>query len=103
MTHQNKEFADSPFQVTLRFGTFLLACVLWMFQFRHGLPQAVASVCQLFSLCGMAFYFSLELVASQRALQAVKPNFNLGDRRLSFRIRAETKMASLVERERSSL
>ena len=99
-TDRNSESADAPFQVTLRFGTFLLACVLWAFQFRHDLPQMVANLCQLFGLCGLAFYFCLELAANQQAQQEVQPVVNFGDHRLSLRLHAETKMARIIKNER---
>ena len=100
---KHKESTDAPFQVTLRFGTFLLACLLWEFQGVHDLPPEVASLCQLFGLCGMAFYFCLEQSVNQLLRQRPEPSVNIGDLRLSFRLRAETNMARIIQRERSRL
>ena len=90
-------------QVVLRFGTLLLACVLLALNWGRALSQDVANMCQLFGVCGLAFYLSLELVADQRAKQETNTNMNfyLGDHRLSQRLLAEQTMAQIVEREQS--
>jgi hypothetical protein len=95
--------AHAPGQVTLRFGTLLLACVLLSLNWGRSLSQDVANMCQVFGVCGLAFYFSLELVADQRAKQEMNTNtntnFHLGDQRLSQRLLAEHMMAQIAERE----
>lgn len=100
--------ARAPEQVVLRFGTFLLACVLLALHWGRSLSQELADICQLIGLCGLAFYFALEAVADQRARQEQQKEqqdtnadgFMLGDQRLSRRLSAEKKMASIIEKER---
>ena len=62
--HQMSEPVAWP--VAMRFGTVLLACVLLALKSGHSLPPFAANLCQLFGLCGLAFYFCLELVAYHR-------------------------------------
>ena len=97
------ESDDSACNVMLRFGSMLLTCVLLALNWGANLPPEIASLCQTFGMCGMAFYFSLELVADQRARQARanrKVNPGSGDQRLSEWIRAEEMAAQFTANER---
>lgn len=49
-----------------RFGIIVLACILFGLGWGHSLTPQMAGVCMMFGLCGLAFYFSLELVAYYR-------------------------------------
>lgn len=98
--HRHKEPADAPFPVMFRFGTLLLACVLLALNGGHSLSQAVASLCQIFGLCGLAFYFCLELAADKRVRQETETDVNHREKRLSRRLYAETTMAKIIENER---
>lgn len=103
MALSQQESARAPMQVMLRFGTFLLACVLLALYWGRSLPHGVAEMCQLFGLCGLAFYFVLEAVADQRARKEECDSdtpYCWADQRLSQRIRAEDKMACIVKGER---
>lgn len=51
---------------TFRFGIIILACILFGLGWGHSLTPQLAGVCQMFGLCGLAFYFCLELVAYYR-------------------------------------
>ena len=101
LCHENSAY--DPGQVMLRFGTLLLACVLLALNWGRSLSPDVANMCQLFGICGLAFYFSLEMVADQRAKQEMNTNTNflLGDHRLSQRLLGEHMMAQIAEREHS--
>lgn len=98
----HEESPDAVWPVTLRFGSLLLACVLLALHWGRSLSEEVADLCELFGICGLAFYFALELVADQRARAASKKQrtIGLGDSRLEFRLQAEHKMARIVEHER---
>jgi hypothetical protein len=97
----SEKSAHAPGQVTLRFGSLLLACLLLALNGGRSLSSDVANMCQFFGICGLAFYFSLELAAGQRAKQEMDTTtyFRLGDHRLSQRLRAEHLMAQIAERE----
>jgi hypothetical protein len=101
--------ADSPTQIVLRCGTFLLACTLFAMSRGRTLPQEVADLCRLSALVGFACYFVLELVADQRARMErhkawqASLQTDLADQQFAKRLRAELAMANLRNRERDSL
>lgn len=98
--------ADARTQVLLRFGNFLLACVLYGFQLGDAISDEAANLCQMASHCGFAFYFALELVADRRAREEkssqedLRIRVNLADQQLANRLTAEQKMVRIRERER---
>ena len=49
-----------------RFAIVILACILFGLGWGHSLTPQMAGICKMFGLCGLAFYFSLELVAYYR-------------------------------------
>jgi CheY-like chemotaxis protein len=55
-----------------RFGIMALACILLSLGWGHSLDGPTAGICKMFGLCGLAFFFCLELVAYQRAQSRAK-------------------------------
>jgi DNA-binding response OmpR family regulator len=51
---------------TFRFGIIILACILFGLGWGHSLTPQVAGVCQMIGLCGLGFYFCLDLVSYYR-------------------------------------
>lgn len=50
-----------------RFGIMILACMLLSLGWGRSLDGPTAGICKMFGLCGLAFFFCLELVAYHRA------------------------------------
>jgi CheY-like chemotaxis protein len=55
-----------------RLGIMVLACILFSLGWGHSLDGPTAGICKMFGLCGLAFFFCLELVAYQRAQSRAK-------------------------------
>lgn len=102
LSNSHSESAGAVRNVMFRFISLLLSCVLLALNMGRSLSHEVANLCQLFGLCGMAFYFCLELVADQRARNELKAKTNIraGDQRLANRLQTEQAMAVLVASER---
>lgn len=93
LSPRNEPADNLPWSVTLRFGNVLLACVLLALSAGSSLTPQVASLCYLFGLSGMAFYFCLELVAERRAGKWLRANSSSAEHRLACRLRAESHSA----------
>lgn len=92
---------NASMQAALRFSTVVLAAILLGMNYGRSLPPEIASLCHTFGWCGMAFYFSLEFVADQRARKHTTVLQQSAEQRLSWRLRADAVMASHVEEERA--
>jgi CheY-like chemotaxis protein len=55
-----------------RLSIMVLACILFSLGWGHSLNGPTAGICKMFGLCGLAFFFCLELVAYQRAQARAK-------------------------------
>lgn len=88
-------------QAALRFSTVMLAALLLGMNYGQSLTPEIAGLCHTFGWCGLAFYFSLELVADQRARRQATVLQRSVERKLSWRLRADAVMASYVEEEKS--
>lgn len=70
-----------------RFTIVLLACIVFSLGWGSLLAPNIAGVCRMFGLCGLAFYFALELVAYYR----------IQHRARLFRCSAERRLANQSE------
>ena len=95
LSPRNEPADNLPWSVTLRFGNVLLACVLLALSAGASLTPQIANLCSLFGLCGMAFYFCLELAAEYRAGRCLRATASSAEQRLACRLRAETNTAKL--------
>lgn len=68
---------------SFRFTILLLACFLFGLGWGESLSSHVAILCKLFSLCGVAFYLALELVAYYRDKNREMLQRHVAERRLS--------------------
>ncbi len=88
--HVRNDIAENlPWPVTMRFGTVLLSCVLLAMSCGPELTAAMAKHCYLCGLCGLAFYFSLEFVAQQRAHSQARAAARAAEKRLSRRMQTQ--------------
>ena len=91
--HVRNDIADNlPWPVTMRFGTVLLSCVLLAMSCGPELTAAMAKHCYLCGLSGMAFYFSLEFVAQQRAHLQARAAARSAEKRLSRRMQTQKRI-----------
>ena len=67
-----------------RFGIVLLACILFGLGWGNSLAPSVAGDCRMFALCGLAFYFCLQLVAYHRDQSRATLSKYAAERRLSL-------------------
>ena len=72
---------------------FALACVLLAMSAGQSLTAQMAQHCYLCGLSGMAFYFSLEYVAQQRAQAQAKAASRSAERRLARGLQTENAAA----------
>lgn len=91
------------YQAALRFSTVILAAVLLGMNYGQNLTPDIAGLCNLFGLTGLAFYFSLELVANQRAQRQATLLQRSAERKLSRRVWADAKTALCHEEAKVTL
>ena len=88
-------------QAAVRFSMVVMSSLLFGMHYGQSLPAEFGELCRLFALSGLAFYFSLELVADQRAQKHTNLSQRVAEWKLSRRLRREDKMAALFEADKS--
>lgn len=84
-------------QAAMRFSMVVLSALLFGMHFGQSLPPEFGELCRTWALCGLVFYFSLELVADQRAQRRTLVWQRTAERTLASRLYREDRMAEFNE------
>lgn len=99
--NRNNDSENVTWQATMRFSMVVLSALLYGMHYGQSLPPEIGELCRSFALSGLAFYFSLELVADQRAQKRTRKSQHTIERKLSHRLVREDKMVAFHEAEKS--
>lgn len=92
---------NMTWQAAMRFSTVVLSTLLFGMHYGQSLPPEFGELCRSLALSGLAFYFSLELVADQRAHRKTLLWQRTAERTLSRRLYREDKMAEFNATDKS--
>lgn len=90
---QHESGENVTWQAAFRFSIVIMAAALLGMSYGRSLTPDIASLCYVFGLNGLAFYFSLELVADQRAHRQATLLQRSAERKLSRRVWGDAKTA----------
>jgi hypothetical protein len=93
---------DMTWQAAMRFSMVVMSALLFGMHYGQSLPPEIGELCRLFALSGLAFYFSLELVADQRAQRRANLARDTAERKLSRRLQRKDKLGTVAEAAKPS-
>ena len=85
---------NMTWQAMMRFSMVVLSSLLFGMYCGQSVPPEIGELCRLFALSGMAFYFSLEMVADRRTHRRVLVAQYLAERKLTRQLHCEDKLVS---------
>ncbi len=85
---------NMTWQAMMRFSMVVLSSLLFGMYCGQSVPPEIGELCRLFALSGMAFYFSLEMVADRRLHRRVLISQYLAERKLMRKLHCEDKLAA---------
>lgn len=94
LTKCNDSTENLPWQAAMRFSMVVMSSLLFGMHYGQSLPPEIGEVCRAFAISGLAFYFSLELVANQRIHQWARVSQQVAEQKLSRRVYSEDKAIS---------
>lgn len=92
---------NMTWQAVMRFSMVVLSALLFGMYYGQSLPSEFSELCRSLALSGLAFYFSLELVADQRAHRRTLVWQCKAERALSSRLYREGRMAEFNQADKS--
>lgn len=96
----NNDSENVTWQAAMRFSMVVLSSALFGMYYGQSLPPEIGQLCWSFALNGLAFYFSLELVADQRAHRRELRSRRTAEQSLSRRLQRERNVAAHVATEK---
>lgn len=102
LTKWLNETETMTWQAAMRFSTVVLSTLLFGMHYGQSLPPEFGELCRSLALSGLAFYFSLELVADQRTHRRTVVWQRSAERNLSRRLYREDRMAAFHEADKPS-
>lgn len=88
---------NMTWQAMMRFSMVVMSSLLFGMYCGQSVPPEIGELCRLFALSGMAFYFSLEMVADRRIHRRVLVLQSVAERKLTRQLHCEDKLAAATK------